>query len=104
MIRLLAFYLAIFLQLSSTHSFLPTFEPTKKTICRSVISNGEKFEEENIDLTDGDADAGDVIRYRGRVAYDGSGFRGWQVQANGRTVQVRESFFPPQHPTTMMKD
>lgn len=29
-----------------------------------------------------------LIRYRGRVAYDGSRFRGWQVQAKGRTVQV----------------
>ena len=27
------------------------------------------------------------IRYRGRVAYDGSNFKGWQVQAKGRTVQ-----------------
>ena len=62
-----------------------------------MISNDEKFEGENVIFADGDADAdgSDMIRYRGRVAYDGSGFRGWQVQANGRTVQVREHFFLP---------
>ncbi len=27
------------------------------------------------------------LRYRARVAYDGSSFKGWQVQAKGRTVQ-----------------
>lgn len=30
---------------------------------------------------------GNRIRFRGRVAYDGSGFRGWQVQSRGRTCQ-----------------
>ena len=35
-----------------------------------------------------------AVRYRGRVAYDGSGFSGWQTQSSGRTVQVRSSFFP----------
>lgn len=28
------------------------------------------------------------IRFRARAAYDGSGFRGWQVQAKGRTCQA----------------
>lgn len=27
------------------------------------------------------------IRYRGRVAYDGTNFKGWQVQSKGRTIQ-----------------
>uniref|UniRef100_A0A7S4MSL3 tRNA pseudouridine synthase n=1 Tax=Odontella aurita TaxID=265563 RepID=A0A7S4MSL3_9STRA len=27
------------------------------------------------------------IRYRARVAYDGTGFNGWQTQAKGRTIQ-----------------
>ena len=30
-----------------------------------------------------------ALRFRCRVAYDGSNFRGWQVQAQGRTSQVR---------------
>ena len=33
------------------------------------------------------ADSDKKIRYRGRVAYNGSTFKGWQVQAKGRTVQ-----------------
>lgn len=28
------------------------------------------------------------IRYRGRVAYDGTTYSGWQVQSKGKTVQV----------------
>ena len=28
------------------------------------------------------------IRFRGRVAYDGTGFNGWQTQSKGRTVQA----------------
>mmetsp|Transcript_818 Transcript_818/g.1416 ORF Transcript_818/g.1416 Transcript_818/m.1416 type:complete len:394 (+) Transcript_818:70-1251(+) len=35
---------------------------------------------------DSDSDA-NQIRFRGRVTYDGSGFRGWQVQSRGRTCQ-----------------
>ena len=36
------------------------------------------------------ADNDEVIRYRGRVAYDGSGYGGWQIQAHGgRTGQVK---------------
>jgi hypothetical protein len=31
------------------------------------------------------------IRYRGRIAYDGTNYKGWQVQAKGRTVQVSDT-------------
>mmetsp|Transcript_20827 Transcript_20827/g.45435 ORF Transcript_20827/g.45435 Transcript_20827/m.45435 type:complete len:353 (-) Transcript_20827:171-1229(-) len=30
----------------------------------------------------------DRVRFRGRVAYDGTGFNGWQTQSKGRTVQA----------------
>ena len=45
---------------------------------------------DTITTNDDDSDRADKslrIRYRARVAYDGSSFKGWQVQAKGRTVQ-----------------
>lgn len=44
------------------------------------------------DDDDDDSDNFNKIRFRGRVAYEGSGFRGWQVQSRGRTCQVRPLF------------
>jgi hypothetical protein len=35
---------------------------------------------------------GSKVRLRARVAYDGTGFGGWQFQNKGRTVQVRTFF------------
>lgn len=33
----------------------------------------------------------EVTRYRARVAYDGAGFQGFQIQPNARTIQVSET-------------
>jgi len=50
----------------------------------SLSTDGEDFEDT------ADDNVGDGrIRFRSRVAYDGSNYRGWQVQAQGRTGQVR---------------
>ena len=31
-----------------------------------------------------------VTRYRARIAYDGAGFQGFQIQPDARTIQVSE--------------
>jgi len=44
-------------------------------------------EEEEYDKNDNNNDVV-KIRYRGRIAYDGTGYSGWQTQSKGRTVQA----------------
>jgi hypothetical protein len=81
--------------LSLVHSLLPTFVPNCcdfSTRISGVLqaTNDDDSMEEYVNGVD--KMFNEIIRYRGRVAYDGSGFRGWQVQAKGRTIQVSKQF------------
>ena len=55
-----------------------------------TITTGDDDDDDNDDNDDEDDRSDNKslrIRYRSRVAYDGNSFKGWQVQAKGRTVQ-----------------
>mmetsp|Transcript_19681 Transcript_19681/g.24270 ORF Transcript_19681/g.24270 Transcript_19681/m.24270 type:complete len:428 (-) Transcript_19681:1208-2491(-) len=53
---------------------------------KARLYGNDNFDDDNEYHNDEDSKE-TKIRYRGRVAYDGTNFRGWQVQANGRTIQ-----------------
>mmetsp|Transcript_19265 Transcript_19265/g.27101 ORF Transcript_19265/g.27101 Transcript_19265/m.27101 type:complete len:559 (-) Transcript_19265:8-1684(-) len=90
-------------KLSSSQHGLPCLSLSALKHRRStftLLSKIDNVEEENVDQCNADGEKKvnkyneeqsqpplDKIRLRGRVAYDGTRYKGWQVQSKGRTVQ-----------------
>ncbi len=64
-----------------------TSTTTTYALLNTSIQSNVKPDIEDLPSSNNDKVPDPRLRFRGRVAYDGSSFKGWQVQANGRTVQ-----------------
>lgn len=78
---------------SSTSTSIAAIGPTcsrkgpRESATRVLIETGEVQQVgDGAILHEGKSE--DNVRIRGRVAYDGTGFNGWQTQSKGRTVQA----------------
>ena len=65
--------------ISTPSSSSITFASTRRRVF--FMSSPDKQHQDECKTND------ERIRYRGRVAYDGTNFKGWQVQSKGRTIQ-----------------